>query len=157
MSITRLNTAGTAVKIEGLTELLDILENVGERHARNLMRATTHSVASLIAKGAKNNAPKNTGTLKKAIKAKRKKSPPMQPVSEVIVEHGNNVTHDAFYWRFLEYGTEKGLKGSHSTSETRFIGRASEEVRGDIINIYKEQFGKKLEAALRREAKRNSR
>ncbi len=155
MSITNLNTAGNAVRIDGVTELLDLLENVGPRHARNLMRSTTHSVAGIIAKGAKSNAPHDTGTLKSAIKTKRRKSAPTAPVSDVIVEHGNDVKNDAFYWRFLEYGTQKGLPGSHSSSETRFIGRATDVVRADFVNIYTQEFGKKLEAALRREARRN--
>lgn len=139
------------ISITGATELIDLLENVGERHARNLMRSTTHAVAGKIAKGAKTNAlaHKDSGDMIKAIKTVRKKSPPMKPVSEV------QVMPNAFYWRFVEYGTQKGKAGSHASEETRFIGRAAEEVRSDFINIYTQEFGKKLEAALRREARRN--
>ncbi len=142
----------TGIQITGATELIDLLENVGERHARNLMRSTTHAVAARITKQAKVNALpiKDSGDMIRGIKAVRRRSPPTAPVSEVQV-------FDAFYWRFHEYGTQIGASGSHATPETRFIGRAAEEVRADFVNIYTEEFGKKLEAALRREARRNAR
>lgn len=142
----------TGIQITGATELIDLLENVGERHARNLMRSTVHGVAGRITKQAKKNAStiKDTGTLIKGIKTVRKKSPPMAPVSEVQV-------FDAFYWRFHEYGTQFGKAGSHATPETRFIGRAADEVKADFVKIYTEEFGKKLEAALKREARRVNR
>lgn len=142
----------TGIQITGATELIDLLENVGERHARNLMRSTTHAVAGRITKQAKTNALtiKDSGDMIRGIKTIRRRSPPMAPVSEVQV-------FDAFYWRFHEYGTQIGKAGSHSTPETRFIGRAAEDVRSNFVNIYTEEFGKKLEAALRREARRNAR
>jgi len=136
------------VSITGVTELIDILENVGERHARNLMRATIHGVAGEVAKDARKGAPKDSGTLRKAIKTKRKKSPPTAPVSDVIVTHGKNVKNDAFYWRFLEYGTI-------DLPEHPFIRPASERMRKNFKKIVTEEFGKKLEKALAREAKRN--
>lgn len=140
---------GISVHVDGVSELLDILEKAGPRHSRNLMRATIHGVAGEITKQAKRNAPKDKGTLKKAIKTKRKKSPPDKPVSDVIVEHGNDARHDAFYWRFPEYGTK-------DLSEQPFIRPAADNVRADFDNILTRQFGKKLEAALKREAKRNA-
>ena len=143
-------SGATGIQITGATELIDLLENVGERHARNLMRSTVHAVAGRITKQAKKNALaiEDTGALIKGIKTVRKKSPPTAPVSDVKV-------FGAFYWRFHEYGTKKsGKPGSHATTETRFIGEAADEVRADFVKIYTEEFGKKLEAALKREAKR---
>jgi HK97 gp10 family phage protein len=139
-------------EITGATELVDILEKAGPRHSRNLMRAAIHGVASIVAKEAKSNAPKDSGRLRKAIKAKRRKSPPTRPFSDVMVEHGNDAAHDAFYWRFIEYGTE----GATGQAARPFIKPAAEKASAEFPKLLQEQFGKKLEKALAREAKRNA-
>ena len=143
---------GGGIEITGIKEVQEILDEVAPRHARNLMRSTIHGVAGTIAKEAKSNAPKRSGTLRKAIKAKRKKSPPDKPVSEVIVTHGGTAKNDAWYWRFIEYGTG----GKTSQPERPFIRPASDKARANLNKIIAEQFGKKLEAALRREAKKKA-
>lgn len=145
-------SSGITFDMSGVDGIVALLDKAGERHARNLMRATIHGVAGEVAKQARRGAPKDTGTLRKAIKTKRRKSPPTAPVSDVMVEHGNDARHDAFYWRFVEYGTE----GATGQSARPFIKPAAESVRADFISILQKQFGKKLESALKREAKRNA-
>lgn len=140
------------VEITGDKQLIDMMENIGPRHSRNLMRATVHGMAATVTKEAKQNAPKDSGTLKKAIKTKRKKSPPEKPISDVIVEHGNDAKNDAFYWRFVEYGTG----GDNPQPARPFIGPAAHLLITNYREVMREQFGKKLEAALKREAKRNA-
>ena len=137
------------MQVIGIEEVDRILNEVSPRHARNLMRNTIHGVASEINRQARKNAPKDTGTLKKALKAKRKKSHPNQPISEVVVEHGGGVRHDAFYWRFVEHGTV-------NRAATPFIKPAEEAVRANLAQIIREQFGKKLESALKREARKQA-
>lgn len=141
-----------SVEVTGVTDLLNILEKAGPRHSRNLMRATIQGIAVDIAKDAKKGAPKDSGDLRKAIKAKRRKSPPTAPVSEVRVEHGSSAKVDAFYWRFVEYGT----RGKTGHAAHPFIKPAAEAAKADFTKTLTEQFGKKLEAALKREAKRNA-
>jgi HK97 gp10 family phage protein len=136
-------------EITGVKDVQKILDDIAPKHARNLLRATIQGVASEIAKDARKNAPKDSGTLKKAIKAKRKKSPPDKAVSEVIITHGNSARHDAYYWRFVEYPTQ-GNTGKHQP----FIRPAADKARANFEAILAEQFGKKLEKALAREAKK---
>lgn len=136
------------VTMEGVEEVVNTLTQIAPRHARNLMRATNLAVAKRIAAIAKENAEEETGTLKKAIKAKRRKSHRDRPLSEVIVTHGNNAKHDAYYWRFREYGTA----GEHGQDAKPFIGPAADMIRRDYPNILREEFGKKLEALLRRQS-----
>jgi HK97 gp10 family phage protein len=133
--------------ISGIEEVQDILTKVAPRHARNLTRATVQAVASKVAKLAKQNAPKNTGNLKKAIKAKREKSHPDNPQSVVYVQTRKGSRNDGFYWRFIE-------KGTINLPERPFIRPARDSVRADLPRIYTEEFGKKLEKALAREAKK---
>lgn len=136
-------------EITGTKDMQDIFEQIAPKHARNLLRATVQGVASTIAKDAKKGAPKDSGDLRKAIKAKRKKSHPDKPMSVVKVEHGNNAKHDAFYWHFSEYGTTK-------QSETPYIRPAVDRARSNFESIMTQQFGKKLEALLKREAKKKA-
>jgi len=135
--------------ITGTKEVQKILDEIAPKYARNLMRATIHGVASTIAKDARANAPKDSGNLKKSIKSKRRKSRPDNPISEVIVLTGKGGV-SAFYWLFLERGTRTGI-GEH-----RFIANASEKARANFETVLTEQFGKKLEQALRREAKKKA-
>lgn len=140
------------ISITGVDEVKDILNNIAPRHARNLMRATIQSIASTIAQDAKANAPKDTGTLIKAIKAKRKKSHPDKPISDVVIESGKSVKYDAFYWRFVEHGTG----GDNPQPERPFIRPAADRVRSNFKAILTEEFGKKLEKALEREGKKRA-
>ena len=140
-------------KVEGLKDIQKILDDAGPKHSRNLMRATIQLVASNIAKDAKRRAPRGeSGDLKRAIKAKRKKSHPTRPISDVIVEHGKGARYDAYYWRFVEHGTQ----GKGGQSARPFIGPAAEAARANFEKVLADSFGKKLEQALSREAKRNS-
>jgi HK97 gp10 family phage protein len=154
-----------SVEVVGTKEIERILEDIAPRHARNLMRATVHGIAGEITKKAKAYAPKgNSGVLKKAIYTKRRKSPPEKPVSEVKIHQGSGAKYDAFYWRFVEYGTGGG-RGSHlpmleNDDGTRYPGArpfilpAKEQVRSKMEQITKTQFSKKLENAIKRELKK---
>lgn len=134
------------LKVEGIEQIQSMLTEKAPRVARNLMRSTVQAVASVIAKDAEKNAPKRSGKLKKAIKAKRKKSPPDKPVSQVIVGEGKGQKPDAFYWKFVEYGTQ------HS-APTPFIGPAKQRAQANMRQMLVTEFGKKLEKQLAREAK----
>lgn len=131
--------------ITGTKEIQDILKEIAPKHARNLMRSTIHGIASTIAKDAKENAPKNSGILRKNIKAVRKKSPPDAPVSDVKIDK------KAFYWRFVEYGTRTGIV------ESGFIRKSVDRANADLKQIIVTQFAKKLEALITREAKKRAR
>lgn len=141
------------VEITGVKEVQEILDTLAPKYARNLMRSTIHGVAGQITKDAKNKAPVKTGSLKRAIKTKRKKSPPDKPTSLVMVEHGRSAKYDAFYWRFVEYGT---LGGVNPMPARPFIGPAAEYVRLKFNTILTQEFGKKLEKTLAREAKKRA-
>ncbi len=138
----------SGIKIDGMEDLKEVLDLLAPRVANNLMRATIHGVASEIAKDSKRRAPKDSGDLRKAIKAKRRKpKTPNKPFSDVMVEHGDGARYDAYYWRFVEYGTQ-------TQSERPFIRPAIDLMRPQIPEIMREQFGKKLEQALKRAAKK---
>jgi HK97 gp10 family phage protein len=136
--------------IEGAPEVSKILREIAPKHAKNLMRATIYGVASKIAKDAAQRAPVDSGTLKKAIFAKREKSNPDYPRSSVYVRHGKTQKYDAFYWRFVEFGTKKGARERPFIRPSRDAANA--RFKQDLVT----EFGIKLEKALAREAKKTA-
>lgn len=145
----------TFIEINGLDDVKKVFEELAPRHARNLNRATVHGVAQVGAKELKAKVGSmsfkvNSGNLKKSIAAKRKKSHPDRPRSDVIFRSGSDQKNDGFYWRFLEHGTSKGVSGSD------FVRGVRESIFARIPQIFKEQFAKKLEKALARERKKRS-
>lgn len=117
----------------------NILTEIAPREAHNLARATNHGVAGVVRNEIKKVAPKDSGKLKKSVKAKREKARFGVPYSTVRI--------GAFYWRFLEIGTSK-------IAARPFVDPTVERLRPRMADIWREQFGKKLQASLRRKAKK---
>ena len=136
--------------IEGLEDLRWTFRNLAPKEARNLARVTQFAVAQKVRDVIRRNAPKDTGTLEKAIVAVRRRGTPDQPVSEVIVTRGKGQKHDAFYWFWQEFGTVK-------MPPQPFVIPSVEEVRPDLPVIYREQFGVKYQKLLARRAKQAGR
>lgn len=137
------------VEVIGLEDMERTLKTLLPKHAVNIMRATVHGIASEVAKDARKRAPKDTGALRKAIKAKRRRMKNGNPRSDVIITQGRDAKHDAYYWLFIEHGTV-------NQSERPFIRPAVDAARANLDEIITRQFGKKLEAAARREAKKQA-
>ena len=140
------------LEVIGLEEVNEILGQLTEKNARNLSRALIQGLASKVSKEAKKKVPVDKGTLKKAIKAKRKKSPPDKPVSDVYVESGKSAKHDAFYWHMVEYGTG----GPVPQPEQPFLRPARDYVQANMPIIIEEEFTKKLTGAINRALKQQA-
>ena len=140
---------GASVEVIGLEDMERTLKTLLPKHATNIMRATVHGIASEVTKDARKRAPKDTGALRKAIKPKRRRMEKGNPRSDVIITQGRDAKHDAYYWRFIEHGTV-------DQPERPFIRPAVDAARANLDEIITRQFGKKLEAAARREAKKRT-
>ena len=143
----------TISEILGDKEIADILGNILPKEADNLLRSTVDGIAGEIKKRASANARgKSFQTISKALKNKRKKSPPGKPVSQVFVEHGKSAKHDAWYWHFFEFGTanrviKRGKFAGRAVGKIReqpFIRPAFQSVIGKLDQVIREQFQKKL-------------
>ena len=116
------------VHIEGLKELDRALQQLPERLARNGLRASVYAGAKVVRDEAKFRAPKAakslgpnqppSGTLKRSVIMKqiRELSGQDRQTFFVTVRHGKkyrkqgkkgNHSQDAWYWRFIEFGTRK--------------------------------------------------
>jgi len=135
------------LEIVGLEEVTEVLSKLAPNHARNLGRSVIHGIASEIAKETRKRAPKDQGDLRKSIKAKRRRSKPFQPTSDVIVTKGKKAKNDGFYWHFIEFGTPK-------KAERPFFRPALDLIRSKMNEIVERQFEKKLNAAIKRELKK---
>lgn len=137
--------------ITGTDDVVRVLESIDKKHARNLLRATVQGVAAHVGKLSKVNSRqyKDTGTLLRSIKWKRKKSPPEKPVSVVCVEKA------AFYWRFVEHGTNGSpTRNIPALPERPIFRKAEQDIRPRLPQIYAEEFSRKLESKIKRELKK---
>lgn len=125
---------GSRITVKGIDDINKILTTIAPNHAKNLSRSAVHAVASDIAKDAKKRAPKDSGNLRKSIKAKRRKSPPFSPRSEVFVQGGKG---GAWYWKFVEFGTLK-------KSQRPFFLPVYNSFKTNIQRIYTQKFVDKL-------------
>lgn len=118
----------STVQISGLTELNQALNELPQRLARNVLRGSVAAGAAVIRQEARRRAPRYEGrvavghpppgTLKRAIYSAqaRRLSGLLQQVYQVGVVSGKRAkvgqakagkTKDAYYWRFVEFGTVK--------------------------------------------------
>ena len=130
----------------GMDEIQSILANMIPREANNLSRNFVFGLAQQAAKLAKSNAPKNTGNLRKAIKAKRRRGKPGAPVADVIASQGRNARHDGFYWRFVEHGTG----GANPQPAQPFVRPAYDTIRADLPRYTDAVFTDKLRRRIAR-------
>lgn len=135
--------ARVSMSIEGLDAVSDVLAKVGPREARNLLRNTVHAVAGQIRNDMRKRAPKDEGTLRKAITAKRERMRGGVVASNVTITHGKGVRHNAFYWHMIEYGTSQSVAKP-------FIVPSVEAMRPQIPGIFTREFGAKYEQMMAR-------
>lgn len=169
MSLRNFRAQGMA--IEGMEELVQTLNDFMPREARNLARSVVHASAGKVRNRMRQRAPKDTGTLRKAITTKRGRGTPTRVFSDVLITKGKGQTNDAWYWHFVEFGTK-----GYSAGETRrdaggksrgvmrrnvparsaqpFITPSVEEMRPELPRIFREEWGKKLEKAIARKARK---
>lgn len=144
MSLKNFRAEGMA--IEGMDELIENLTGVLPREAHNLARSTVHAVAGQVRNGMRARAPKDTGTLRKAIMTKRNRGTFTQVSSDVVITHGKNARYDAYYWFLVEWG-------SQNTPAQPYVNPTIEEMRPQLPDIFRQEWGKKLEKLLAKKAK----
>jgi HK97 gp10 family phage protein len=138
----------TGIRIEGLDELNKTLSELAPREAVNILRSTVHGVAGEVRDEMRRGAPEDSGDLKKSIFTQRRRVTGDDVISDVRIRHGKGQKYNAWYWRFLEFGTVDRPRGDP------FIVPAVERIAPRMNAIFREQFGKKFEAAMVRKAKR---
>jgi HK97 gp10 family phage protein len=146
------------VKVEGLAELGKALRELPGRVARNGLRASVYAGAKVVRDEARAQAPKAAqslganqpppGTLKRSVIMKH--IPELSGLTRqtffVTVRHGKkyrkqgkkgNLSQDAWYWRFVEFGTRK-------MSARPFLRPALEAKRREAVQAIKERLQQRV-------------
>jgi HK97 gp10 family phage protein len=146
-------------KIEGLAELGKVLRELPERVARNGLRVSVYAGAKVVRDEARARAPKAAqslgpnqpppGTLKRSVIMKH--IPELSSLTRqtffVTVRHGKkyrkqgkkgNLSQDAWYWRFVEFGTRKMRARS-------FLRPALEAKRREAGQAMKDRLSERIE------------
>ncbi|NBP38571.1 MAG: HK97 gp10 family phage protein [Betaproteobacteria bacterium] len=147
------------VRIEGLAQLDRALRELPQRIANRGLRASVYAGAKVIRDEARSRAPKAAqslgpkqpppGTLKRSVIMKhiRELSGGGRQTFYVLVRHGKkyrnqgkrgNLSQDAWYWRFVEFGTRK-------MAARPFLRPALESRRREAVDAIKERLTQRIE------------
>ena len=155
------------VRIEGLAQLDRALRELPDRVANRGLRASVYAGAKVIRDEARAQAPKAAqslgskqpppGTLKRSVIMKQ--IPELSSLTRqtffVTVRHGKkfrkqgkkgNLSQDAWYWRFVEFGTRKmrarpflrpALEAKRREAVQAMKDRLSERIEQEAKNLYR--------------------
>lgn len=147
------------VQIKGLRELAKALNELPDRVARNGLRVAVYAAAKVVRDEAKHKAPiaaqalgpnqPPPGTLKRSVIMKQipELSGRTRQTFFVMVRHGKkyrkqgkkgNLSQDAWYWRFVEFGTRK-------MNARPFLRPALEAKRHEAVHAMKERLALRIE------------
>lgn len=135
-----------AISPETLVKRLKALPAIIASKNGGILRQTMFQVAKPVRDKAKEYAPKDTGRLSGAIRMRRDRKPQLAGATEnyqVYVKVGRKRDDEtgAWYWAFVHFPTEK------NPSATPFLTKAFEDTKGQQIQIFKDQFSRKLKLA----------
>ena len=150
-----------SVQVQGLDQLAKALRELPQRVARNGLRAAVYAGAKVIRDEAKLQAPVATGDLgaNQPPRGTLKRSVIMKQIPElsgaqkqtffVTVRHGKkykkqgkkgNLSQDAWYWRFVEFGTIK-------MSARPFLRPAFDMKKHEAVTAIKTRLAQRIEQA----------
>ena len=150
-----------SVQVQGLDQLAKALRELPQRVARNGLRAAVYAGAKVIRDEAKLQAPVATGdlgpnqpppgTLKRSVIMKQipELSGAQKQTFFVTVRHGKkyrkqgkkgNLSQDAWYWRFVEFGTIK-------MSARPFLRPAFDIKKHEAVTAIKTRLAQRIEQA----------
>lgn len=140
------------IRFENDKQVIAILEQVAPREARNLIRSTVHAVAGEIRDNIKRNAPDHpstkAGDIKRSTKSKRERMQGSKARSTVRIQtqkqSGKNRGFP--YWMLQEYGNLR----RQGVGPNPFVRNAIAYTQSDVPEMFRRNFGLKLESRLRR-------
>lgn len=117
------------VKLSGMQELEARLRKMPKK-AKSILRSSTNDLAGSMRKDARSFAPKDSGTLRRAIKTKSRRGTRDEIRVSLLVEHGNEAKNDAWYWHFIEFGTQNSPIQKQRPFLRPAFRRAKREIEG---------------------------
>ena len=132
--------------VEGLPEIQRALERVAPRESRRILRRALGKMASDMRREIKASAPVDTGTLRRAIRSKLDRGSRESVEASVRITTGRKARDDAWYWRFVEYGTKK-------RPARHLIRQAIERARSNLAEAFRAKFGVAFEREMEKQGK----
>jgi HK97 gp10 family phage protein len=133
------------IQIQGLSELLRAMKELPKAIETKCLRIGVAAGAQVIRKAAQDLVVRKTGLIAKAIRIgfNRKESTPGKVVYHIFVSRKvkdkvNKVTRDAFYWRFIEFGTIK-------MAAKPFMRPAFDTTNKEAISVIKGKLTERIE------------
>ena len=111
------------INIKGGEELSKALKQLSPKIEKNIMRAALRAGAKVIADEAKRNVPEKSGELKKSIRSGSKATRQGQVIA--TAKAGND---KAWYWRFVEFGTQAHLIMAKNQKSMAFGGVFAKQI-----------------------------
>lgn len=141
---------GTGARIDGLDFLKDQLEGFLPRETTAILRRTVTKIAAQVRNDIRAAAPKDTGTLRKAIRSKRNRGTRDEVEAGVYITTGKGAKHNAFYWHWIEFGTQR-------LPARPFVAPAAEKARAGYREALKSEVGRQVIKQLENRAKAQAR
>lgn len=135
------------VAIDGIDYVEDLIVGVTLKEGRKANADAVFDMARKIRDASRKYAPYDTGTLEKAINARRGRRAvdPDRPYADVFITRGKKARHDAWYWFMLEHGTSRPGSIAH-----RFLAQGRDEVAKDFVKIFRAAYRTRVGQALKR-------
>lgn len=151
------------IQISGLKELEQAMRQLPDKLQQRPLRAAVNAAAQVVKKQARANVPVDTGLLKKDIivtRSRRRSAPGRETYLVMVREKKKKyadtrrnrranrvgktytVQGDAYYWRFLEFGTVK-------MPARPFMRRAFENTKNQQIDALKTKLSESIEKLAR--------
>lgn len=133
------------VTIIGAEYVTDTFKHVSPAEGNRIAKRTITRVAASVRDDMRQRAPEDEGTLRKAIKSRRRRGTREFAEAGVFIEHGTTAKNDAWYWWFIENGTEPrtvnktGAKVGSVTAQP-FILPTVESWRNRITEEYENEW-----------------
>jgi HK97 gp10 family phage protein len=147
-----------SIRVTGLVELKRRFSRLEPKLQKNVLRGAVRAVAAEVRDDARSRTPVDSGNLRKNIISKSTRSRRHQVSAGVVIrEEGKRVRlrekggalsivvsqRNAFYWRFLEYGTVFMKK------KQPFIRPAYDSMRGRAVQVMTAYMRGRIDRALR--------
>lgn len=117
------------------------------RESVAILRRSTVKIAARVRNDMRRNAPRDEGTLRRAIVSKRQRGTRDSIEAAVWITKGPGSKWDAYYWHMVEYGTQ------HSAAKP-FAGPAAERARSTYRKDIGEEVDRQVIKQLEKRAKR---
>ncbi len=137
----------------GLDELLRALERLPrELAAKNggPVRSALFQAGKVIREEARRRAPQGkTGNLKRAVRMRRERNPRANGHAEQYIidvrtgRKGSGKANQAYYWRFVEFGTRKA-------AARPFLRPAFEAKKREAVDVFQRVLDRRIQLAVRR-------